>query len=105
MTEWQYAQLRVTYEIASRGGKWTIDWHGPDATTTHDKVEVYSDVVAELNRAGTQGWELADIATSTAEADSPSTGRDWSLTRYTFRRLYDSAAESAERTQQGRGSG
>ena len=46
MTEWQYAQLRVTYDIASRGGKWTIDWHGPDATT-RDKVEVYGEVVAD----------------------------------------------------------
>jgi hypothetical protein len=98
MPVWQYAQLRVTYDnrLAASGGKWTIDWHGPDATPQRT-VEVYGEVVTELNRAGTKGWELGDVATLAAEHSGHfSEERDWSLTRYTFRRPYDSAAKSSE---------
>ena len=63
MTVWQYAQLRVVHDnrLAPLGGKWTVDWHGPDATR-HDVVEGYGAVVAELGRAGARvawrgrGW-------------------------------------------------
>jgi hypothetical protein len=94
MTAWQYAQLRVTYGYRSAEdcGRWAIAWHGPVATT-RDTAGAYEGVVAELNRAGTEGWELFDVAT----LDAGDGGRfsdqwDWSLTRYTFRRPYASAS-------------
>ena len=85
MTVWQYAQLRVTHaDRLVAGDSWTIAWYGPDATK-QDTAEVYSDVVAELNRAGTQGWELVDVAAMDAGDSRHLPGeRDWSLTRYTF---------------------
>jgi len=61
MTVWQYAQLRVRYDSRVAAGQWTITWHGPDASR-QDMTGFYGDVVAELNRAGTQGWELVDVA-------------------------------------------
>ena len=93
MTVWQYAQLRVTYDNRSEaGGRWTMAWHGPDATT-QDTAGVYGDVVAELNRAGTAGWELVDVTTLAAGDSSHfSDETNWSLTRYTFMRPYDPMA-------------
>ena len=91
MTVWQYAQLRVTYDnrLASGADKWTTAWHGPDATTK-STAGVYGEVIAELNRAGTEGWELVDIATlDDGDSERFSDERDWSLTRYTFRRPCD----------------
>jgi hypothetical protein len=103
MTVWQYAQLRVTHEDRlAASDNWTIAWYGPDATT-QDTAEVYSDVVAELNRAGTLGWELVEVAAMDAGDSRHLSGeRDWSLTRYTFRRPQDlTAVEGAEPIQQG----
>ena len=103
MTVWQYAQLKVTHEDRlAASDNWTIAWYGPDATT-QDTAEVYGDVVAELNRAGTQGWELIDVAAMDAGDSRHLSGeRDWSLTGYTFRRPQDlTAAERAEPVQQG----
>jgi hypothetical protein len=103
MTVWQYAQLRVTHEDRlAASGNWTIAWYGPDATA-QDTAEVYSDVVAELNRVGTQGWELVDVAAMDAGDSRHLSGeRDWSLTRYTFRRPQDlTAAKRAEPIRQG----
>ena len=93
MTAWQYAQLRVSYSnrLAADNGRRTIAWHGPDETT-HDTAGAYDGVVAELNRAGTEGWELVNVATLDAGDGGrvPDQG-DWSLTQYTFRRPYASA--------------
>ena len=103
MTVWQYAQLRVTYEDRlAASGNWTIAWYGPDASTQHT-AEVYNNVVAELNNAGTQGWELVNVAVMDAgDSRHLSSERDWSLTRYTFRRPQDlTAAKRAEPTQRG----
>jgi hypothetical protein len=87
MTMWQYAQLRVTYDGSHQDGStWTIAWHGPDATK-QDTAGVYGDVVAELNRAGSDGWELVDVAA--LEDDRRFVDDGWSLTRYTFRRPYN----------------
>jgi hypothetical protein len=101
MTVWQYAQLTVTYDnsLAAGGGRWTIAWHGPDAST-QDTAEAYDHVVGKLNRAGTEGWELVDVSALAAESSGhPSDKRDWSLTRYSFRRPSEpAAAESTERT-------
>ena len=103
---WQYAQLRVTLDDRlAVSGNWTIAWYGPDATT-QDTAEAYSDVVAELNRAGTQGWELVNVAAmDTGDSGHRSGERDWSLTSYTFRRVRRpqevTAATSAEPIQQG----
>lgn len=102
MTLWQYAQLRVTHEDRlAASDNWTIAWYGPGATT-QDTAEVYSDVVAELNRAGTQGWELVDVAAMDAGDNRHlSDQRDWSLTRYTFKRPQDlTAGDSSEPIQQ-----
>ena len=52
-------------------------------------------MVAELNRAGAQGWELVDVASLHAGSNRTvltSGTNDWSITRYTFRRPYDAAA-------------
>ena len=93
MTAWQYAQLRVSYSnrLAEDSGRWTIAWHGPDETT-QDTAGAYDGVVAELNRAGTEGWELVNVATLNAGDGGrfPDQG-DWPLTQYTFRRPYASA--------------
>jgi hypothetical protein len=68
MTAWQYAQLKVAYDnrLAAGDARWTIAWHGPDGTT-QETTGAYGDVVAELNRAGKEGWELVDVATLAAE--------------------------------------
>ena len=102
MTVWQYAQLRVTRDDRLASSSWMIAWYGPD-TTTQDTAEVYSEVVAELNRAGTQGWELVNVVAMDAGDGRYLSGeRDWSLTRYTFRRPHDlRAARRAEPDQQG----
>jgi hypothetical protein len=93
MTVWQFAQLRVTYDnrLAADDRRWMTTWHGPDADM-HATASSYSAVVAELNRAGTDGWELIDVA-ALAAADSGRfpDQRDWSLTRCTFRRPYEPA--------------
>jgi hypothetical protein len=103
MTAWRYAQLRVSYRnrLATDSGRWTIAWHGPDETT-HDTAGAYDGVVAELNRAGTEGWELVDVATLDAgDGGCVPDRRDWSLTQYTFRRPYASApVKSTELVQQ-----
>jgi hypothetical protein len=63
-----------------------MTWHGPDSTT-ESKTSSYGDVLVELNRAGNEGWELIDVAALDAEGSGDSSSRrDWSLTRYTFRR-------------------
>jgi hypothetical protein len=101
MTEWQYAQLRVTYDDRSVAGddRWTVAWHGLDLPT---HKAAYDGVIAELNRAGSQGWELVDVADLGAGDSGRSPGQgDWSLTRYTLRRPYGGAVvKSAERSQQ-----
>ena len=61
-------------------------WYGPNSTT-ESKTRSYGDVLVELNRAGSEDWELIDVAALDAEGSGhSSSGRDWSLTRYTFRR-------------------
>lgn len=85
---WQYAQLVVSYDrrLATEGGEWTLAWYGPDVTT-ESSARTYGGVVAELNGAGKEGWELIDLAVSGAEGSGhTSSGRDWPLTSYTFRR-------------------
>lgn len=91
---WQYAQLTVAYEgrLAPDTGGWTITWYEPDAITESDSRS-YADVVETLNAAGNDGWELVDVAA----LDGSGTGhaflrRDWSLTRYTFRRSFSMAS-------------
>jgi hypothetical protein len=72
--------------LATDSGEWTMTWHGPDSTT-ESKTSSYGDVLVELNRAGNEGWELIDVAALDAEGSGDSSSRrDWSLTRYTFRR-------------------
>ena len=104
MTVWQYAQLRVTYDnrLAAGDGRWTIAWHGPDATT-HSTAGAYEAVVAELNRVGTEGWEVVDVAAlEPGHSGHFPDQRDWLLTRYTFRRSHDrSVVESTEGIEQG----
>jgi hypothetical protein len=104
MTVWQYAQLRVTYDnrLAAGGGKWTIAWYGPNAPR-QVRAGVFGDVVAELNRAGAEGWELVGVAALDAgDSRRFPDKRDWSLTSYTFRRPYNATAKkSTEPIQQG----
>jgi hypothetical protein len=50
MTTWQYAQIRAA------GG--TVWWTGPGEDYRLDK----SDVIAHLNDAGRNGWELVGVA-------------------------------------------
>lgn len=91
MTVWEYAQLTVTYKnrSATDDATWEIAWHCPDVAI-QDTAETYGDVVATLNRAGKGGWELRDVATLDAGDSGHLSGtKDWSLTRYTFRRLFD----------------
>ena len=102
MTVWQYAQLRVTRDLRlTASGNWTIAWYGPDATT-QDTAEIYSHVVAELNRAGTEGWELVNVAAMDAGDSGQRSGEsDWSLTIYTFRRPHiPTVAKIAEPIQE-----
>jgi hypothetical protein len=78
----------VAYDnrLATDGGEWTVAWYGPESTT-ESKTRCYGDVLVELNRAGKEGWALIDVAALDAEGSGhTSFGRDWSLTRYTFRR-------------------
>ena len=97
MTVWQYAQLEVRYDSRSAESQWTITWHGSDASR-QDTAGAYDAVVAELNRAGTEGWELTDVATLDVGDNrhflTSGTG-DWSITRYTFRRPYDAAVATS----------
>ena len=97
MTVWQYAQLEVRYDSRSAESQWTITWHGLDASR-QDTAGAYDAVVAELNRAGTEGWELADVAVLDVGDNrhflTSGTG-DWSITRYTFRRPYDAAVATS----------
>lgn len=84
----EYAQLTVTYDscLATDGGEWTIAWYRPKSTT-ESKTKSYDDVLVELNRAGKEGWKLVDVAALNTEGGGhTSFGRDWPLTRYTFRR-------------------
>ena len=96
MNVWQYAQLMVRYENRLASAPWTITWHGPNASSQdQDTAGDYDHVVAELNRAGAQGWELVDVASLHAGDNRTvltSGTNDWSITRYTFRRPYDAAA-------------
>lgn len=79
MTVWQYAQLRVIYDWSLRdGSEWTITWHGPDEIQ-QDTAGVYGGVVAQLNRVGSEGWELIDVAALKADREFPDEG--WSPTR------------------------
>jgi hypothetical protein len=66
------------------------------------RLAPYDDVVAELNRAGTEGWELVDVATlDTGNGGRSPDQEDWPLTRYTFRRPSASApVKSTELVQQ-----
>ena len=83
MTVWQYAQMRVTYDnrLAAGHSRWTVAWHGPDGA--HDMAGAYEDVVTELNRVGTESWELVDVAAMDAgDSGRFPDQRDWSLTRY-----------------------
>ena len=91
---WQYAQLTVTYDgrLAVEGGEWTITWYGPGVTTV-SKSRSYADVVARLNGAGDADWDLVDVAALDDGGNGHlSLGRDWSLTRYTFRRPSSAAS-------------
>src|SRR5690348_16344809 len=97
MKVWQYAQLMVRYENRLAAAAWTITWHGPDASR-QDTAGDYDGVVAELNRAGEQGWELVDVATWDAGDNRTVLTKgtnDWSITRYTFRRPYYLAAATS----------
>ena len=106
MKGWQYAQLRVRYDSRVAEGQWTILWHGPDGSR-EDTAGVYDDVVAALNRAGTEGWELVDVAALDAGDNRQflsSAAGDWSITRYTFRRPHDLAVATSTGSTQRRAS-
>jgi hypothetical protein len=104
MTVWQYAQLRVTYDnrLPAGDGEWKIAWH-ETGVPTHRTAGAYDGVVAELNRAGTQGWELVDVASLyVGDGVHSADQRDWLLTRYTFRRPHDcTVVKTAELFQSG----
>jgi hypothetical protein len=96
----QYAQLTVAHDsrLVTDGGEWTMTWYGPDSTT-ESKTRSYGDVLVALNRAGNEGWELIDAAALDAEGTGHSSSRrDWSLTRYTFRRSLRNQAKPFSQT-------
>jgi hypothetical protein len=97
MKGWQYAQLRVRYDSRAAEGQWTILWHGPDGSR-EDTAGLYDEVVVALNRAGTDGWELVDVAALDAGDNRQflsSAAGDWSITKYTFRRPHDPAVATS----------
>ena len=84
MSIWQYAQLTIRLE--GRGGEdsCTILWHGPGQGLGENFSGSGQTVLELMNRAGAEGWELADLEERREGGD----GRTywdaaWSLTTYT----------------------
>ena len=60
MTAWQYAQLVITRDSRGTVHTETILWHGPGQGIGENLSGSGQTVLELLNRAGADGWELAD---------------------------------------------
>jgi hypothetical protein len=60
MTAWQYAQLVITRDGRGSEDTQTILWHGARPGHRENLSEGGQTVLELLNRAGHDGWELAD---------------------------------------------
>jgi hypothetical protein len=60
MTAWQYAQLVITRDGRGSEDNQTILWHGPGQGIGENLSGSGQTLLELLNRAGADGWELAD---------------------------------------------
>jgi hypothetical protein len=74
MTAWQYAQLLITHDSRGTEDTQTILWHGPGQGIGENLSGRDQTVLELLNRAGADGWELADREVRQVHGEGTTTG-------------------------------